>query len=668
MNERMELALGRLAEIPGESCVPEPYADYFRRVSEFLLSVRIDSNNYDLYKDILPENYDTSYANPDYAAEKLGFPMGPLLSAVYAELRGIIPCVFEEDDEGVCVLYELFLEIYGDFQGDEIPGYEGVKAIFRSYLEDYMPDFISDRIRRQVDPEMDFVAEIIRNADLSDTDYLYRFGEYISDDVKECAAYLNSLPDEKVRAMAQTFVEGYRRGFEHARKSLSDKRTVQIVYQIGFERMMRYAMEEFGRMGLSATFVRAPYRLVTGTSNRKNGYTGAIPNMQFDYDHRDDIGLILDDEYVTRRLRALREGYEKVKELAYAHAGPAVLETFGEKPFSPRECGNNINLDPLQQEKSVYMRNEGSQITHRYIRQEERSFTIISFPMPAIGNDFREIFDEVVRINTLDNEKYEQLQQKLIDALDKGYAARVKGRGENITDLIVYFKPIGNTDTQTVFENCVADVNIPVGEVFTTPQLMGTNGVLFVSRVFLNGFEFRNLSITLKDGMITEYSCENFDDPEESRKYIEDNILFHHRTLPIGEFAIGTNTYAYVMGRKYRIEKYLPILIAEKTGPHFAMGDTCYSWEEDNPVYNPDGKEIIARDNSISCLRKTDPGKAYFGCHTDITIPYEELDCITVLLNGGSEIPIIENGRFVLPGTEELNVPLDSFREEQENA
>ena len=635
MNERMELALGRIAEIPGETCVPEPYRDYFHRVAEFLLSVRKETGNYDLYSDILPENYGTSYANPGYAAGKLGSPMGQLLSAVYAELRGIIPAVFEEDEEGICVLYELFLEIYGDFQDEELPEYEGVKSIFRSYLEDYMPDFIADRIRRQVDPEMDFCREIIKNADFSDTDYLYDFGEYISEDVIACAAYQNT--------------EGYRIGFVRARKSLKNKKTVQIVFSLGFERMMRYAIENFEKMGLSVTLVRAPYRLVTKTANRKNGYTGAIPNMQFEYDHQEDLALIMDDEYVTRRLRALREGYEEVKELAYGHAGPAVLETFGEEPFIPEDCPDRITLSPLQKEKSVRMRNEGMQITQRYIKQEERSFTIVSFPVPSIGKDFREIFDEVVLINTLDNAKYEQIQQHLIDALDRGYAARVKGRGANVTDLIVHFHPLEDANTQTAFENCVADVNIPVGEVFTSPQLEGTNGTLFVSRVFLNGYEFKNLSITLKDGMITDYSCGNFDDPEKGREYIESKIMFHHATLPVGEFAIGTNTHAYVMGRRYGVEGRLPILIAEKTGPHFAMGDTCYSWEEDNPVYNPDGKEIIARENSVSCLRRTDPGKAYFGCHTDITIPYEELESIKVLLPGGDEIPIIGHGRVEYP-------------------
>jgi len=94
-------------------------------------------------------------------------------------------------------------------------------------------------------------------------------------------------------------------------------------------------------------------------------------------------------------------------------------------------------------------------------------------------------------------------------------------------------------------------------------------------------------------------------------------------------------------------------------GPHFAVGDTCYSWEEDVKVYNPDGKEIIARENEVSALRKTDISRAYFNCHTDITIPYEELKELAAVTSEGERILIIRDGRFVLPGTEELNCPLD---------
>ena len=114
------------------------------------------------------------------------------------------------------------------------------------------------------------------------------------------------------------------------------------------------------------------------------------------------------------------------------------------------------------------------------------------------------------------------------------------------------------------------------------------------------------------------------------------------------------------MANKYDIVYLLPILIVEKMGPHFAIGDTCYSRSEDVAVYNPDGKEIISRDNEVSLLRKTEPEKAYFNCHTDITIPYDEIGDITAVGYDGKKTIIIKDGRFVLDGTKELNEPFIS--------
>ena len=113
------------------------------------------------------------------------------------------------------------------------------------------------------------------------------------------------------------------------------------------------------------------------------------------------------------------------------------------------------------------------------------------------------------------------------------------------------------------------------------------------------------------------------------------------------------------MAKKYDIGGILPILIMEKTGPHFAVGDTCLSWEEEVITKNPDGKIIVAKENTFSKMRKDDPGKAYFNCHTDITIPYDELKEIVAVTEEGKEIPIIEDGRFVLEGTDELNKALE---------
>ncbi|MBS5419715.1 MAG: aminopeptidase, partial [Roseburia sp.] len=334
-------------------------------------------------------------------------------------------------------------------------------------------------------------------------------------------------------------------------------------------------------------------------------------------------------------------------------------ETFGEKPFSPKAVPEAPAYCEEQRELALQYDSRSGQITNEYIKGEERSFTIIAYPVPEIGPKYEEIFDEVIRINTLDAKLYEKDQQTMIDALDQGEKVRVIGKGENRTDMEIRLWSLKDARKETIFENCVADVNIPVGEVFTSPVLKGTTGKLFVSQVYLNELKYLNLEIDFEDGVIRDYTCTNFEKEEECRKYIKENVLMNHETLPMGEFAIGTNTTAYRMARDFDIADKLPILIAEKTGPHFAVGDTCYSHEEDMVTYNPDGKQIVARENDFSKLRSEDMSKAYFNCHTDITIPYDELDKITVIRKDGTTEDIISDGRFVLAGIEELNKPLD---------
>ena len=107
---------------------------------------------------------------------------------------------------------------------------------------------------------------------------------------------------------------------------------------------------------------------------------------------------------------------------------------------------------------------------------EERSFTIIAYPTPQIGEQFEDIFRETAKINTLDYNLYQRIQQRIIDALDQGVKVQIRGRGENRTDLRISLRPLGHPERETRFENCVADVNIPVGEVFTSPVLQGTEG------------------------------------------------------------------------------------------------------------------------------------------------------------------------------------------------
>ena len=678
MEERYNLAIDRMKAIIEEKTVAEPYREYFQHVARFILKLdelkknvesgkqkemseeELQEEMKDLYADELEANYEKSYANPAYAVSVLGEELGSFLSAVYTEIRGSISYVQEQRMEYVVIGAELFIEIYNKFEEEKQPQPESLKEIFYWYASDYCDVFAADRIKDQINPESGcFIVNMIMNEDLSDLRYLYRMGEYVGVNERETAAYLNSLPQEKIDKMADTFSEGYRIGFVNTGKDLSKKSVVNIYYAMGFERIVKKAIENFEKMGLKPTIFRTSHSVITRGRNSQIGFFNISGNRQYIYDHRDDIGLVMDKQYVERKLEVMRTTYEQNKEIAAGYAGPAVIDIFGEKTFVPQAKPEAVKLSEKQEELLVAMNGRAGRLTNEYLPGDERSFTIISWPVPEIGEQYHEIFDETIKINTLDYKLYQKVQQTMIDALDKGEYVKVTGSGENQTDLKVMLHPLADPAKETIFENCVADVNIPVGEVFTSPVLEGTEGTLFVSKVFLHGLPYYNLKISFKEGKIIEYTCTNFDSEEENKKYIFDNILHNHQTLPIGEFAIGTNTTAYAVAKKYDIADKYTILIAEKTGPHFAVGDTCYSWAEDVKVYNPDGKEIIARDNSISILRKEDPSKAYFQCHTDITIPYDELGSIVVVAKDGTETEIIRDGRFVLPGTEILNEPLN---------
>ena len=679
--ERYELVTGRIWEIAKEESVPARYQEYFQKTALFLEKVdetlqkkqqglldaeseeEAKKRNKEFYQDILGKNSDTSYANPSYAVEKLGEEFGGVLSFLYTELRACIGYAYEGRAEDITIFGELFVEVYGIFAAaqDEVVDKREVMQTIYYFYHDYSETMVERNILEMIDPSLDFFTDIVMHADLSDIRYLYRYGEYISDCELEIARFLNSMEEEKIQSMADTYTEGYRLGFVNLGVDLSKKKTVQIHYPIGFERMVRAAVKNFEKMGLQPTISRDPVlSLFNRGHGKRNAYVKAV-NKQYEYDHKDDKAYYFDKAFVERRLEVLRSSFESRKELAGVHAGPAVIEIFGEEPFEPVSKPENAHYNEKQQQLNVYYMSMAGQITNEYIKGDERSFTIIAYPIPTIGEQFREIFDETVKINTLDYKLYQSIQQKIIDVLDTGERVHIKGRGQNKTDLTVELYKLQDPDKQTIFENCVADVNIPVGEVFTSPVLKGTNGKLHVSQVYLNELNFLDLEMDFSDGRIVNYTCKNFENEEENRKYIHENVMKHHDTLPMGEFAIGTNTTAYCMARKYDIAAKLPILIAEKTGPHFAVGDTCYSHAEDNAVFNPDGKEIVARDNEVSLQRKEDMSKAYLNCHTDITIPYDELGAITVIRADGSTEDIIRDGRFVVPGSEALNQPLDEM-------
>lgn len=659
LKERFGLVAERVENIKNESTVDERYRDFFVRTAEYITFVndvfklveegkfeklsldelkKINDRN---FEEIRPENYGSSYADPAYAVRRCGEEYGQYLCELLTKVRTAFSYAVQSRLEEIVVIEELFVEIYNIFESEEL-SVTAVRDVIYWFESDYQDLFLDYQIREIVDDSLTFFKDIVTKSDLTDLRYLYRYGLNVTDNEIKVAGFLNSRSEKEIEDMASTCTEGFVRGFELGRKDMSKKSTVNLYFAVGFERMVRKVIEQLEKLGLTAII-------------RQAGVSSTSANKQYEFDHKFDQGLFLDNGFVDRKLTVAKVSFEKYKDMADKMAGPIAIETFGEKPFTPESKKEAVSLNEKQQKLQASYSNGWVQIYHEYIKGDETSFTIIAYPIPDIGDNFEDIFADTIKINTLDQNLYCQIQTDIINALDKAEYVHVKGKGGNKTDIKVMMHTLNDPSKETNFENCLADVNIPVGEVFTSPKLTGTEGVLNVSEVYLNDLKYIDLTVTFKDGKITEYTCKNFDDEEENKKFIKQNLLYNHETLPIGEFAIGTNTTAYVIGKKYDIVYKLPILIVEKMGPHFAVGDTCYSFEEDSMTYNPDGKAIVARENECSALRHTDMEKAYFGCHTDITIPYEELLDISAYTKDGEKITIISDGRFVLPGTEKLN-------------
>ncbi len=115
VRERLDLSMERVAAM-GEDDIRQPYGNYFRCVSRFILMIgelvkereegkklslpQLQERNHRLYEDILPEHYEESFANPDYAVKELGEGYGQILSALYTEIRGDIVYGFEIEWNG----------------------------------------------------------------------------------------------------------------------------------------------------------------------------------------------------------------------------------------------------------------------------------------------------------------------------------------------------------------------------------------------------------------------------------------------------------------------------------------------------------------------------------------------------------------------------------------
>lgn len=623
--------------------------DYFHQMTQKILLLNEFKNikspsidevirlNKDVYNEFALENYDCCYGNPKYCQMIFG-DIGYVLSAIYYDLHKLINYRIHNQVKLIKAWVDFVIHMYELIKEDKADQIEKDYAELRHKIQGLEIEYTI----RFFDKTYRFYEEIIENR-TSNLIHLYSYGEYITENEIKLADRFNHMDDDRIKLLAQRIVESYVKGFKIDNKDISKRSIVCINGMIGQERLIHYIIKSLADNGLYGKVID-----MKGTS----------VNKQLEYDHRFDKCLYFDDLYVEDYLRGTEHVMTRTDDVLDV-SGFLLIETFGHAHHELKsDTFLKMSDEQIALESKWKMKKQ--QLEDQFMPETDTSFCIVAFPCAEIHEDYDKVFDEVININMLDSDYYERIQQVLIDTLDEADYVWIKGKNNNRTDIRVKMYEKNRPDKESNFLNCGADVNIPVGEVFTTPALKETTGLLHVHDILLEDYRYLDLELNFLNGIVTDYNCKNYDEEKKNKDFILDNLLFPHRSLPMSEFAIGTNTIAYVMAKSFDIVDKLPILIVEKMGPHFAIGDTCYSWREETPIYNQiNGKEIVAKDNEFSIKRKTCIESGYTNKHIDITIPYDDLDFIKAIKKDGASIDIILDGRFVLNGTESLNEPFD---------
>lgn len=616
------------------------YENYFKENSFSDLQL-INSHQFAMINGI---NYNSSFLNPSYSEKKLGKHIGHMLSAYFHSIFNCINESYRKNDLYIDVIIGEFFRLV-EFLSSQDIDISQLKSLLRDFEIELLDIKEILKLSKDYPISLNLETEICLYSDLTNPNYLYKYGVPIRENDIAFSSLLASYSEDSIDKIAKHIADSYLLGFKIRNKDFKNRTCSRIVSVIGLERISRAIIKYLKSKDLNA-FVVIDY--------------SSIYNPQMAMDHKDDISLFIDEKFKELKLNAINTAHKHCEDTLNCYMGNIILLSFGQQPSKLSLKASALSLTEEHQIMVKDLNLKTKQVFESYVPKSEISYTGMAFPCSEIGNNYKEIFDEVLNINLLDPKPYLEIQNTLIETLDKGKYSIIKGCNGNKTDLKVALQPIANPEKESNFMSCGADVNIPIGEVYTSPQLKGTNGILHVKEIVVSKKVYYDLLVEIKDGFVSDFSCSNFENPKDGKDYIRNNLFNSNNTLAVGEFAIGTNTYAYAISKRLNIVNKLHTLIVEKMGPHIALGDTCCAWSEDNVFIDLiNKKRFTAYDNEKSSLRKCHISKAYFNTHKDITIPYDDVKMISIFTYDDEEIQIIKDGRFVLPGCEYLNIPLE---------
>lgn len=218
---------------------------------------------------------------------------------------------------------------------------------------------------------------------------------------------------------------------------------------------------------------------------------------------------------------------------------------------------NSFETSDATTEQTVLYSKHYSGPVHGKIRVPHTRWVVLRYPTPAMAQASKmsmEAFEDYYfNVCTLDYAKMSRAMDALVTRLNAADKVHILGKGTDLTFSIKGLPAI----------KCDGRINIPDGEVFTTPVRDSVNGVITYNTPSLHmGTQFENIRLTFRDGRITEVDgsdaarLNTIFDTDEGARYV-------------GEFAFGVNPYI--------TEPMLDTLFDEKIAGsfHFTPGH-CY--------------------------------------------------------------------------------------------
>ncbi|MBT3756235.1 MAG: hypothetical protein HOG24_08160, partial [Candidatus Cloacimonetes bacterium] len=198
----------------------------------------LQNTNQEFFNEVKTENYSSSYANPECCAETFGEEFGALLSAYYVNYRNYVTFSFQHMQYYMLRWNKVFIEVHNLFKKG-LPVFNECKNVMMGEFKKLSKEDTKLNFAKSYGPATKMYRDIVMKADLSDFRYLYQYGKHIGDNELKSAEFLSSYPNDKINVLAKAIADAFIRGYELAKKDLTQKKTLNIYYHLGQEKIAR---------------------------------------------------------------------------------------------------------------------------------------------------------------------------------------------------------------------------------------------------------------------------------------------------------------------------------------------------------------------------------------------------------------------------------------------